>query len=728
MLGKFCIILQAYKYKVMPNKIRIYNSTYNEIFPIPEGKEEELIARAKKYKMNYEIISSNPAQQNNTPQAVPTKPIAQQSKSKNENNSNQVDLSKIDSDTLISNYNAGVEQAKQMRGQNKDELKREIYNSKREKDYQDRKKQSPMDELKSNQVTENIKPATSPTYDSFGRDIATEEQLKAKEQLNKNQGVILSNSFLRPDKDGKIPSNTENTYRVEGGTKQRVEMPQMEVDAEGNIQPYGWGEDNTDINKKILQGREYNKQVAQDRKQEQIQNIEYNTQLAELSNDKEKESLRYKILPDINNLASTELQGLDALTNQGKISPFARNYLSKQISRSAKKMQENGLNAFDAINRDNIEGITTLGWMSVVRNGVNAHFLNSLGEASPEDKDSYMQAMDLISSADNSTSTSNVGYDMLNGVMQSLPYMGEFALTGGISALGKEAAKSVTKNVAKGLIKGGVKKKAAIKVGQYLGENAPKLMAFSVASPFAYQHAQEKAIERVGKDFKLEDIKVSDILEGYAKNAIEFTVEGSGGLLKLGIDKVVGNGRVGSFFSYLKNKTPEQIREIYKTTKFNGVGYEFAEEFLQNIVDTMVWDEMTWKEVFDPYNNFITLATCAMIQSPATVAQSGSYVKDKYKIHQDLGVVAADDRGVARELKRAMSISDQSKRYEAVLNSGISNLKSLKAQKSAIDYVFRSEKMQFQKQVIDEERINTARREVIPIVTGLSYNNSIATV
>ena len=55
MLGKFCIILQAYKYKVMPNKIRIYNSTYNEIFPIPEGEEQELIARAKKYKMNYEL-------------------------------------------------------------------------------------------------------------------------------------------------------------------------------------------------------------------------------------------------------------------------------------------------------------------------------------------------------------------------------------------------------------------------------------------------------------------------------------------------------------------------------------------------------------------------------------------------------------------------------------------------------------------------------------------------
>ena len=347
--------------------------------------------------MNYEIISSNPVQENNTPQVVPTKPIAQQSNNKDANTSNQVDLSEIDSDTLISNYNEGVAQAKQMRGQNKEELKREIYNSKREKDYQDRKKQSPMDELKSNQVTENIKPATSPTYDAFGRDIATEEQLKAKEQLNKNQGVILSNSFLRPDKDGKIPSNTENTYRVEGGTKQRVEMPQMEVDAEGNIKPYGWGEDNTETNNKILQQREYQKQVAQDRKQELYSNLQDKKELVITSNnDKERQSIRYRMLTDVNNIASTELQGLDALTNQGKLSPFARNYLSNQISRKAKKMQENGLNAFDAINRDNIEGITTLGWMSVVRNGVNAHFLNSLGEASPEDKDSYMQAMDLI--------------------------------------------------------------------------------------------------------------------------------------------------------------------------------------------------------------------------------------------------------------------------------------------------------------------------------------------
>ena len=402
MLGKFCIILQAYKYKVMPNKIRIYNNTYNEIFPIPEGKEEELIARAKKYKMNYEIISSNPAQQNNTPQVVPSKPMAQQSTNKAANTSNQVDLSEIDSDTRLpipNHMDSGISlpipkmdsgtrlpiptmaQSIQTREQKKDELVKQQWRKEEAKRRAEDKRKSPMDLYKEEQVTENIKPATTPTYDAFGRDIATEEQLKAIEQLNKNQGVILSNSFLRPDEDGKIPSNTANTYKGKGDARQRVEMPQMEVDAEGNIKPYGWGEDNTDINKKILQGREYNKQVAQDRKQEQIQNIEYNTQLAELSSDKEKQSLRYKILPDINNLASTELQGLDALTNQGKLSPFARNYLSNQISRSARKMQENGLNAFDAINRDNIEGITTLGWMSVVRNGVNAHFLNSLGEA-----------------------------------------------------------------------------------------------------------------------------------------------------------------------------------------------------------------------------------------------------------------------------------------------------------------------------------------------------------
>ena len=81
----------------MPNKIRIYNSTYNEIFPIPEGKEQELIARAKKYKMNYEIISSNPAQQNNTPQAVPTKPMAQQTQpiQTGSNQSNNIPASSI---------------------------------------------------------------------------------------------------------------------------------------------------------------------------------------------------------------------------------------------------------------------------------------------------------------------------------------------------------------------------------------------------------------------------------------------------------------------------------------------------------------------------------------------------------------------------------------------------------------------------------------------------------
>ncbi|MBP1646466.1 MAG: hypothetical protein H6Q16_2044 [Bacteroidetes bacterium] len=47
----------------MPDKIRIYNSNYNRVFPVIEGKKKELIAKAKKLGVNYELISSSLAQQ-----------------------------------------------------------------------------------------------------------------------------------------------------------------------------------------------------------------------------------------------------------------------------------------------------------------------------------------------------------------------------------------------------------------------------------------------------------------------------------------------------------------------------------------------------------------------------------------------------------------------------------------------------------------------------------------
>lgn len=46
----------------MQEKIRIYNSSYNRVFPVPEEKEKGLIAKAKNLGMNYELISA-PAHQ-----------------------------------------------------------------------------------------------------------------------------------------------------------------------------------------------------------------------------------------------------------------------------------------------------------------------------------------------------------------------------------------------------------------------------------------------------------------------------------------------------------------------------------------------------------------------------------------------------------------------------------------------------------------------------------------
>ncbi|HBN06794.1 MAG TPA: hypothetical protein DD434_13565 [Bacteroidales bacterium] len=99
-----------------------------------------------------------------------------------------------------------------------------------------------------------------------------------------------------------------------------------------------------------------------------IENIDFNSQLAEVRNEKQKQFIRDRILPDINNLASIKIQSLDILEQKGKISSFNRNYLSNQISRKAQKFQDVTLRTMDSFNNDNVEVIATACYISIFRN------------------------------------------------------------------------------------------------------------------------------------------------------------------------------------------------------------------------------------------------------------------------------------------------------------------------------------------------------------------------
>lgn len=135
-----------------------------------------------------------------------------------------------------------------------------------------------------------------------------------------------------------------------------------------------------------------------------IENIDFNSQLAEVRNEKQKQFIRDRILPDINNLASIKIQSLDILEQKGKISSFNRNYLSNQISRKAQKFQDVTLRTMDSFNNDNVEVIATACYISIFRNWLNACFLIQLGNANEQVKQEYMEAKNIIQSNDHTSS------------------------------------------------------------------------------------------------------------------------------------------------------------------------------------------------------------------------------------------------------------------------------------------------------------------------------------
>lgn len=541
-------------------------------------------------------------------------------------------------------------------------------------------------------------------------------------------------------------SNTSGNGGKSGLPQQEPTMPQMNVDENGIIQPYGLSQDPTEAdqkNKTIQSQRTYDKFEKQKKLTEDVQKLTDLNDQAQVIQDKitqgtatplEKKSLenmRIEMTPPAMGMVNSLLNDVDYLHSNGLIGVGVANYTNNVILRQVAKLKDNNLGIGDALtNQDTWEDVLSGGWLGVVRNQVNSHMLQEIGKADEKTKEGLMSCMNLLVSSDANTVNSSFWYDAVGGVMSSMSYIGQMALTGGIADIANLATNQIVKRTAKNLFAKGMQRSAIRTTTNIIGRTIPKMIAFATVSPFAYKYAQEETIKRVGADYSLSDIQMTDVMKGYGKMAIEYVIEGSGEVMKAGIGKLVGagDGMGARWFNYLKGKSSPEIKMIMKATKWDGLGYEYAEEVLQNIIDCSLWGEMSFKQLTDPYNNLVTLATCALIASPAAAVQGKNVARDLYKLNKDIGRVAAVDTKVADNLRNAMSHKDnQAARYEAVRNSGIFELGSVDSQRAALDYFIRSERNNWQNQINKEAAIDAYDRQLTTQVVGLTYKDKDGT-
>lgn len=252
-----------------------------------------------------------------------------------------------------------------------------------------------------------------------------------------------------------------------------------------------------------------------------------------------------------------------------------------------------------------------------------------------------------------------IAQDVASGIMQSVPYMVNFATTGGIG-------KSVTSGTT-GLLKQGIKRNAisAIKQGAkvWTEKIGARLAGFGVniadaigrssvmsaISPHTYRDMFDNMSGKVtygydieGKPYYLgneEQMNVADaLLNAWGANTIENVSEFSGiglekgqvalsGLLKQHVPELAKVLSLGS----TRNQFFQGVNQAMEKAGFNGTVNEFLEEQISTILHSFFEDgQAKWSDLVDPKQQFITYLTVAAIGSGTAVMNTGGNQLMKY--------------------------------------------------------------------------------------------------
>lgn len=387
------------------------------------------------------------------------------------------------------------------------------------------------------------------------------------------------------------------------------------------------------------------------------------------------------------NLRESLVSGLDAAINDnalhelGRIKKssglseeqlLTRKYISeaRDVIEMYKRKDGNGLANFaDAFARSFDSGILTLGATDAIDMGRVLAIANKIGdngegfEKLTKEEQQLMSAFSLLDQIQGSLQLDtwqNIG----RGTMESLPYLVEFALTGGVGAAASAATKAAAKTAVKKII-GQSASKAVSRIAANAGKNAAGRVAVKAASKLGNAaidglvggtvmaltsgagHTAEDVMSRMvgNHDIRLDSINdpggelktiythhgVEDreslglaFLKGFAANLIENGTEYMGNYMGLNLGKLLSRFKGGRqlLTKPLIGKTTRFARQVGKLTGFNGFIPEVAEEELGMLLNAATVGDVEWKDIKDPEQQFQTVMAVGIMSLGFQVANS----------------------------------------------------------------------------------------------------------
>lgn len=360
------------------------------------------------------------------------------------------------------------------------------------------------------------------------------------------------------------------------------------------------------------------------------------------------------------------------LSQKRSVQNLTRKYISKarDVIEMYKRKGGNGLANFaDAFARSFDSGILTLGATDAIDMGRVLAIANKIGdngegfEKLTREEQQLMAAFSLLDQIQGSLQLDtwqNIG----QGTMQSLPFLAQFALTGGVGAAASAATKAAAKTAVKKII-GKSASKAVSRIAANAGKNAAGRVAVKAASKLGNAaidglvggtvmaitsggaHTVEDVMNRMvgNHDIRLDSINdpggelktiythhgVEDreslglaFLKGFAANLIENGTEYMGNYMGLNLGKLLSRFKGGRqlLTKPLIGKTTRFARQVGKLTGFNGFIPEVAEEELGMLLNAATVGDVEWKDIKDPEQQFQTVMAVGIMSLGFQVANS----------------------------------------------------------------------------------------------------------
>lgn len=385
-----------------------------------------------------------------------------------------------------------------------------------------------------------------------------------------------------------------------------------------------------------------------------------------------RESLVSGLDAAINDNALHELGRIKKSSGLSEEQLLTRKYISeaRDVIEMYKRKDGNGLANFaDAFARSFDSGILTLGATDAIDMGRVLAIANKIGdngegfEKLTKEEQQLMAAFSLLDQIQGSLQLDtwqNIG----QGTMQSLPFLAQFALTGGVGAAASAATKAAAKTAVKKII-GKSASKAVSRIAANAGKNAAGRVAIKAASKLGnaaidglvggtvmaitsgVAHTVEDVMNRMvgNHDIRLDSINdpggelktiythhgVEDreslglsFLKGFAANLIENGTEYMGNYMGLNLGKLLSRFKGGRqlLTKPLIGKTTRFARQVGKLTGFNGFIPEVAEEELGMLLNAATVGDVEWKDISDPEQQFQTVMAVGIMSLGFQVANS----------------------------------------------------------------------------------------------------------